>query len=180
MYLSSSPSSQLSGAAGTRSPHLHGLYRHPSRVSLPPRRQPLVSIIPEGPLGIGRRIDPRLAALTIATNRAFISFTCCLLLARRLKLEDLLEPSVPGSDSNVQDEIEFLVERRIARCARSICPRVGKESVVLRLLGEAPLLPQGPVGVELRVEDLSEPVVEIHVNVFVRPAVGVSKKSCGR
>ncbi|KAL2284313.1 hypothetical protein FJTKL_09026 [Diaporthe vaccinii] len=44
----------------------------PRLLALPPRREPLISVIPESPLGIGRRVDPRLAALAIPTCRARI------------------------------------------------------------------------------------------------------------
>jgi len=105
-------------------PHGNTLNLHLSAVL--PRRQPLVLGLPEVELGAVTVVNPWLAALAI------------------------LEPAVGGTDSQVHDEVELLVEG--GGVALGVLPGVVKTGAVGIGLGEVSVLEEGLV--EVRIHDL--------------------------
>lgn len=166
--------SQFSVTASARLPHLHGSNRHPTGVTLPPSRQPRISIAPEGPLRVRCAINPGFAALAVTTSAGPNDDQHGVLSSEEIFLSvgvDLQEPSVCGANGHVEDEIEFLIERGVASGRVRVCPWIGEEGVVLRVTRETSLLPQGSIGVEFGVQDLIEPVVDVHVDVILIPVM---------
>ena len=147
----------LPGAARTSLPHPDLPHRHAPLIALPPGWQPLIRRIPESPLGIGRRVEPRLAA-------------------------DLVEePARARPNGHVEDEVELLVKGRVARRRLRVGPRVRQQRLVLRHLVEPAQVVERLVLVEPDVQDLVDPAVQVEVDVLGRPldaegveAVGVA------
>lgn len=102
---------------------------------------PLIPRIPEVSLGGSAAINPRLSASTI------------------------FEPTVVSTNSDVQDEVEFLVEGSLF--AASLGPAVDQASAVAVRKRELSTLPEGLV--EVRVEDLEEDAVDVGEKVLLRP-----------
>ena len=120
-------------------PNLHLLHHHLARIL--PRGQPVIPRIPELLPGRGRSIHPRLARLAI------------------------LEPAVGAADGDVEDEVEVLVEGggEVAR----LRPRVHEAGAVGVREREVAAFPER--GVELGVEDLEQPGVDVGEEVFLAP-----------
>ena len=120
-------------------PNLHLLHHHLARIL--PRGQPVIPRIPELLPGRGRSIHPRLARLAI------------------------LEPAIRAADGDVEDEVKVLVEGggEVAR----LRPRVHEAGAVGVREREVAAFPER--GVELGVEDLEQPGVDVGEEVFLAP-----------
>ena len=82
-------------------------------------------------------------------------------------MPNLLEPAITGAHSNIEDEIEILIERRVH--VGGILPRILEESRILDLRGEIASLPEIFARLEAHEEDLHEAAVEIRVDVVLGP-----------
>lgn len=91
------------------------------------------------------------------------------------KRYNLQEPSVGATDSNVENEVELLIERSVAGCRCAVDPRVGKKSVVLRLSSEVAELVKWVLLLVSNEENLLDSAVDVEVDVVFSPlhAVGV-------
>lgn len=87
----------------------------------------------------------------------------------------LQEPSVGATDSNIENEVEVLIEWSVASCRCAVSPRVGKESVVLGLCGKVAKLVERLLLLVSDEENLLDSAVDVEVDVVLRPlhAVGV-------
>lgn len=133
-------------------PHLDALDHHLAVVL--PRRLPRLPAVPEIFLGRGRLIDPRLAGSPI------------------------LEPTIGTTDGNVEDEVEFLIERRGE--VAGLAPRVDQASAVA--IGKREIAAGPERLVEVGVEDLEETSVDVSEEILLAPlhAEGVEGLGEGR
>jgi hypothetical protein len=85
------------------------------------------------------------------------------------------EPSVGTTNSNVEDEVEALVEWRVAGSGCAPRPRVGKKGLVLGHFLKLAKLVERLLLLVTDEEDLLDPTVDVEVDVFLGPldAVGV-------
>lgn len=120
-------------------PHLDALDNH--LALLLPGRVPLLLSVPEVMLGGGRSVDPRLASLSVR------------------------EPAIGAADSHVHNQIEVLVERR--GIAQGGGPWVGETTSGAVGSREVAAVPERLI--EVDVNDLQKPGVEVHEEVLLAP-----------
>lgn len=89
--------------------------------------------------------------------------------------EDLQEPSVGSTNSDVQNEVKFLVKGSIAGGGCAVDPRVVEKSIVLGLCREVAKLVERLLLLVSDEENLLDSAVDVEVDVVFRPlhAVGV-------
>jgi hypothetical protein len=120
-------------------PHRHTLNPHCAIIL--PSRQPLILRLPEVKLSPRAAVNPRLTALAI------------------------LEPAVCRADSQVEHEVEVLVERR--RVALGVRPGIVETRAVGVGEREVAVLEEGLV--EVRVHDLQQARVDVGEDVLLTP-----------
>ena len=131
-------------------PHSHPLDHHLTFALLFPSRQPLFSSIPKVLPRRVTSINPRLPTCTV------------------------LEPAIRTANSNIDDEIEVLVERR--RSLTRLTPRVEQASAILTAERKVATRPQRCV--EVRVQYLQEAGVNVCENVLLTPLQAESVIAC--
>lgn len=72
----------LCGTALALLPHLHGLDRHSTLVTLAPSREPLLGGVVESPSGVGSIVQPRLVADLVPVFSLASIFECEKIAAR--------------------------------------------------------------------------------------------------
>jgi len=129
--------------------HLHTLDDH--LTVLLPGGVPLVASIPELLSGEATAISPRLARSTV------------------------LEPTIGTTDSDVENEVEVLVEGSVVLASSS--PRVHESGTVTVANGESTLLPERLV--EVDVHDLEKTRVDVGENILLGPLEAESVETLG-
>jgi hypothetical protein len=87
------------------------------------------------------------------------------------------EPSISSTDSNIENQVEILIERCIAGCAGAVCPRVIQQCRIFGLGGEVTELVERLLLLVTQKENLLDSAVNVEVDVILSPlhAVGVER-----
>jgi hypothetical protein len=141
-------------------PHLDRLHSHALGVALSPSRQPLAGSVPESPLRVGGSINPGFVSDVVPENVSIVSIIFAFEETHK---------------NDVEDEVEVLVERRVAGSGCALRPRVGEEGLVLGHFLKLAKLVKRLLLLVTNEEDLLDPAVDVEVDVVLGPlhAVGV-------